>query len=76
MRRKRESPPKGEVKRHGQSLESEKRMVCGNGLFTAPCISAEGDYLKIFYCSGSQLEIILTPGKHLVMSGDIYSYLN
>lgn len=63
MRRKRESPPKREVKRHGQSLESEKSMVCANGLFTAPCIFAEGEYLKIFYCSSSQLEVILTPGN-------------
>ena len=51
-------------------------MVCANGLFTAPYTSAKGDYLKIFYCSGSKLGLILTLGEDWVMSRDIFGCFN
>ena len=40
-----------------------KSMVCARHLFTAPCTSTEEYSLRLFNCSGSQLEKILSPGR-------------
>ena len=49
-----------------------KSMVCASHLFTAPCTSAEEYSLRLLYCSGSQLEKILSPGEHLAMSENVF----
>ena len=49
-----------------------KSMVCASHLFTAPCTSAEEYSLRLLYCSGSQLEKILCPGKHLAKSENVF----
>ena len=51
-------------------------MVCASHLFTAPCTSAEEYSLRLLYCSGSQLEKILSPGEHLAMSENVFGCPN